>query len=126
MKTTYPIIISGTPGMIGEFQSCEYGRFEDWTRSKSDRTKEEHEKDFGTTLPAYEILCRHTSKIEIRDADELDEVYYSLVSGTFVHGDLDKELQKKNVAQARRWIEKLRPALEEENLIAKYKVYGLV
>lgn len=108
-----------------EFQGCEYGAFEAWERSKEDRSQAEHEKDFGTHLPAYEILDRHATKIEIKDADELEEIYYCLVSGTFTQGDLDEVQQKKNIAQAKRWIEKLRPALEAEGIIAKYaKVYG--
>ena len=126
-KVEYPIVISGTPSMIGEFQGCEYGFYEDWCRDKESLSSEELSKAYeGLKLPAYEILDRSAYKIVIKDANELNEIYYCLLSGTFTQGDLDLKLQAKNKSQARRWIKKLEPALIAEELFDKYPEYGRI
>lgn len=121
MKTQYPITISATNNMITEFQGCEYGYHEDWQNAQDTYSKEDREKYYPEPITVYGILDRHATKIEIRDADELFTFYSGLVSGTFMNGDLDKKQQARNIAQANRWIEKLRPALEAEKTIEKYK-----
>lgn len=121
MKAEYPITISATLNMITEFQGCEYGYHEDWQHAQDTYSEEDRKKYYPESITVYGILDRHTNKIEIRDADELWEVYVALITGTFTQGDLDKKQQARNIAQANRWIEKLRPALDAEKIIEKYK-----
>lgn len=104
MEVEYPIIISGTPFMIYEFQNSEYSAHEDDMRAGLD------------VVTVWTILNRHNNKIEIRDVAELGDIYRALKSGTFTGSDIDEDFQKRAVKQAQRWIAKLRYALDAEGI----------
>lgn len=70
----FPIIIKLKPELIYEFAECELGAHEDGEQV----TETEN-------LSAYTILMRNykKGKIEIRNAEEADMIYYAAASGTF-------------------------------------------
>lgn len=65
---TFPIIIPVTAAALAEFHASEYGSWEDAGCP-----------DAGHVC---NILDRHARKIEVRDADEAELVYYAACSGT--------------------------------------------
>jgi len=73
---SYPIKLKSSRPFIDEFEACEYGHYEDQLALRSEG-EEEAEK-----LTSVEICERHKTVIEIRNDDELAEIYFSLASGT--------------------------------------------
>lgn len=83
----WPIIINMKPALIEEFAECELGAHEDG------ESVTETEK-----LSAYTLLRRRAKegKIEIRNAEEADLIFYAAASGTFgLMGQSDDPRQER-------------------------------
>jgi hypothetical protein len=71
----FPIKIRMTRHTIDELESAEYGSYEDWCSDG----KPERERGCHTV----EICWRHKTTLELRNEDELREVFWAVDSGTF-------------------------------------------
>ena len=122
--TCYPVIVRMAPHHIEELRECERGSWEDH-QSGAETFEGISEPTEGDTarygkVHAYDILGRHKHKIEMRDADEIAEIYYSAASGTFQidrtseYADDDPESPgDKQYRAACRLCNRLRPILQE-------------
>ena len=79
----YPIKLNSSSAFIQELEGCEYGRYEDACskRESSDpEDRKEAKEDYGVVV--VDFLSRHKTVIEVRNDDEIVELYYALGSGT--------------------------------------------
>lgn len=98
----YPLFVRMSAHRIEELRECELGSWEDRT--------DDEPAQFGTTH-VYDILGRHRHKIEMRDADEVAEIYYAAISGTFQIDRTDEGGDDRQFRAACRLCDKLRPVL---------------
>lgn len=109
--TNYPVRIRMKPELLAELRECELGSFEDFEalRDSVDPADQAEAKDmiFGFTH-RHEILGRHKGVIELRDANEVAEVYYGAASGTFQIRENSAQCYRAAV----RLCNQLRPILE--------------
>lgn len=83
--TTYPISVSCPPKFLEELYQCEYGRYEDALRARTEANFTGDYRDVEANdyqLVFCDFGARHRSRIEMRDAAELAETWYALGSGT--------------------------------------------
>jgi hypothetical protein len=119
------------PHHIEELRECEFGSWEDH-QSGAETFEAVSEPAEGDTarygsVHAYDILGRHRGKIEMRDADEVAEIYYSAASGTFQidRTDEDEATGERGVGNrqfraAQRLCDALRPVLQEPRYAGVY------
>lgn len=77
----YPIKIKSTSKFIEELYHCEYGRYEDACNARKANDVELIEMN-DYQVVACDFLGRWKSQVELRNDDELCELYYALASGT--------------------------------------------
>lgn len=128
--TVFPIRIRMSCALLEELIECEMGSFEDFENAK--RTNPDNyigESEIHGTVHRVEILKRHECKshqymgtIEMRDYNEVAEVYYGACSGTFQIDRTDEEDSAgqgnwgdRGYRAAVRLCDKLRPILQESD-----------
>lgn len=117
--TVYPVRVRMAAHHIEELRECELGSWEDHQQGNEtfEGVSEPTEGDTARygTVHAYDILGRHKAVIEMRDADEVAEIYYAAASGTFQIDRTDEGGNDKQYRAACRLCDTLRPIIAESH-----------
>lgn len=77
--TTYSIKIKLPVGHLSELAECEHPAYEDAEHDEAEGKPAER----PTATHTYVVAKRHKTILEIRNAEEANDVYYAVCSGTF-------------------------------------------
>jgi hypothetical protein len=121
----FPIVVRFAPHHLEELRESEHPSWEDHQERNqtfegvSDPVAGDPAR-YGRTH-AYDILGRHPGRIEMRDLDEVAEIYYSAASGTFQIDRTDEEdpnqpgVRDRQYRAACRLCDRLRPYIVESH-----------
>lgn len=111
MAVEFPIKLKSTYEFVDELKWCEYGRYEDAlaTRESGDQEAVDAD-DYGLVL--CDFIDRHKAMIEVRNKEELCELYWALCSGTI--GEYRLRAASNMANKIRPLVNELDPKLVEQ------------